>query len=73
MTPSASLGTCATLEAARSSLAADVSPTSPGTVTGRVSPAVTAIAVVHDGQEGRRPLASHFGAWVVCLEQWSPY
>jgi hypothetical protein len=21
----------------------------------------------------RRPLRSHFGAWVVCLEQWSPY
>jgi len=43
------------------------------TVTGRVSPAVTAIALVHDGQEDRRALRSHFGAWVVCLEQWSPY
>ena len=43
------------------------------TVTGRVSPAVTAIALVHDGQEDRRPLRSHFGAWVVCLEPWSPY
>jgi hypothetical protein len=42
------------------------------TVTGRVSPAVTAIALVRDGQEDRRPLRSHFGAWVVCLEQWSP-
>jgi hypothetical protein len=43
------------------------------TVTGRVSPAVTTIALVHDGQEDRRSLRSHFGAWVVCLEQWSPY
>jgi len=43
------------------------------TVTGRVSPAVTAIALASDGQEDRRPLRSHFGAWVVCLEQWSPY
>jgi hypothetical protein len=41
--------------------------------TGRVSPAVAAIAVIQDGQEDRRPLRSHFGAWVVCLERWSPY
>lgn len=40
---------------------------------GRVSPEVTALAVIQDGREDRRPLRSHFGAWVVFLEQWSPY
>ncbi len=40
---------------------------------GRASPAVTALAVIQDGLEDRRPLRSHFRAWVVCLERWSPY
>ncbi len=42
-------------------------------VTGRVSPAVTHLALVQDDREERRELQSHFGAWVVCTERWSPY
>jgi hypothetical protein len=42
-------------------------------VTGRVSPAVTHLALVQDDHEERRELRSHFGAWVVCTERWSPY
>lgn len=42
-------------------------------MTGRVSPAVTTLAVVQDGHEDRRPLRSHFGAWVVCVERWAPF
>jgi hypothetical protein len=40
---------------------------------GRVGQAVAQIALIHDGTEDRRPLQSHFGAWVVCVEHWSPY
>jgi hypothetical protein len=43
------------------------------TVTGRVSPAVTTLALVQDGHEDQRPLRSHFGAWVVCVERWAPF
>jgi hypothetical protein len=43
------------------------------TVVGRVSPAVTTLALVQDGHEDRRPLRSHFGAWVVCVERWAPF
>ena len=43
------------------------------TVTGRVSPAVTTLALIQDGHEDRRPLRSHFGAWVVCVERWAPF
>jgi len=42
-------------------------------ITGRVSAAVTAIAVIQDGQEDRRDLQSHFGALVICTEQPMPY
>jgi hypothetical protein len=42
-------------------------------VHGRVGPAVTQLALIHDGCEDRRPLESHFGAWVVCTEQASPF
>jgi len=42
-------------------------------VTGRVSPAVSHLALVQDDREERRKLRSHFGAWVVCTERWSPY
>ena len=42
-------------------------------VTGRVSPAVSHLALVQDDLEERRELRSHFGAWVVCTERWSPY
>jgi hypothetical protein len=42
-------------------------------ITGRVSPAVTHLALVQNDREERRRLRSHFGAWVVCTEKWSPY
>ena len=42
-------------------------------VTGRVSAAVAAIAVIQDGHEDRRDLHSHFGTLVICTEQPSPY
>lgn len=42
-------------------------------VAGRVAPAVTQIALIQDGHEDRRPLRSHFGAWVVCIDRWAPY
>lgn len=42
-------------------------------LTGRVSPAVTHLALVQDDREERGKLQSHFGAWVVCTEKWSPY
>ena len=38
-------------------------------VRGRVAPGVTQIALIQDGREHRRPLESHFGAWVVCTER----
>lgn len=40
---------------------------------GRAASAVTQIALIQDGHEDRRPLDSHFGAWVVCTEQPSPF
>jgi hypothetical protein len=40
---------------------------------GRAAPAVRQIALIQDGREDRRPLTSHFGAWVVCSEQPSPF
>jgi hypothetical protein len=42
-------------------------------VTGRVSPAVTHLALVQGDVEDRRELRSHFGGWVVCTEKWAPY
>lgn len=42
-------------------------------VTGRVSAAVTAIAVIQDGHEDRRDRHSHFGALVICTEQPVPF
>jgi hypothetical protein len=40
---------------------------------GRVGPAIAQIALIQDGHEDCRPLESHFGAWVVCTEQASPF
>ena len=52
----------------------DAEPGWPASViTGRVSPAFTHLALVQDGREERRELQSHFGAWVVCTDKWSPY
>lgn len=41
-------------------------------MAGRVAPEVKQIALIQDGQEDRRALESHFGAWVVCTEQPTP-
>ena len=42
-------------------------------VHGQAGPAVTHLALIQDGCEDHRPLESHFGAWVVCIEQASPF
>jgi predicted negative regulator of RcsB-dependent stress response len=53
-----------------SSQAGEVRPGHPAAIaTGRASPEVKYLAVIRDGHEDRRPLESHFGAWVVCTEQ----
>jgi hypothetical protein len=41
--------------------------------TGRAAPAVTQIALTQDGHEDRRPLHTHFGFWVICTEQPTPF
>jgi hypothetical protein len=41
--------------------------------TGRAAAAVKQIALIQDGREDRRRLESHFGAWVICTEQTSPF
>lgn len=40
---------------------------------GRAAPSVKQIALIQDGHEDRQPLNSHFGAWIVCTEQPSPF
>ena len=40
---------------------------------GRVAPAVREIGVIQNGHENRRPLESHFGAWVVCTDEPLPF
>lgn len=53
-----------------SSHADKVTPGRPASIaTGRAAPEVKYLAVIKDGHEDRRPLESHFGAWVVCTEQ----
>jgi tetratricopeptide (TPR) repeat protein len=42
-------------------------------IHGRVSPAVKELALIQDGHEDRRPLESHFGAWVICTESPGPF
>jgi tetratricopeptide (TPR) repeat protein len=57
-----------------SSQAREVRPGRPAFIaTGRAVPEVKYLAVVRDGHEDRRPLESHFGAWVVCTEQPGPF
>jgi len=43
-----------------------------GTWHGTAAPVVRQIALVQDGHEDRRPLDSHFGAWIVCTENQHP-
>jgi hypothetical protein len=53
-----------------SSQAGEVRPGHPAFIaTGRAAPEVKYLAVIKDGHEDRRPLESHFGAWVVCTGQ----
>jgi hypothetical protein len=57
-----------------SSQALEVTPGRPAYIAnGRAAPEVKYLAVVKDGCEDRRPLESHFGAWVVCTEQPGPF
>ena len=56
------------------SWARDITPGSPASIaTGRAAPDVRYLAVVKDGHEDRRPLESHFGAWIVCTEAPGPF
>jgi len=58
-----------------SSSAAEVTPTNEllaGIWHGTAALAVRQIALIQDGHEDRRPLDSHFGAWVVCTENAPP-
>jgi hypothetical protein len=41
----------------------------PTVVTGLAAAEIKYLAVIQDGSERRRPLESHFGAWVACTEQ----
>jgi tetratricopeptide (TPR) repeat protein len=51
-----------------------ITPGHPAAVwTGSASPTVRHIALIQDGREDRRPLDSHFGAWIVCTEGLSPF
>jgi hypothetical protein len=56
-----------------SSASGDVTPGRPAfTATGRAAPEIQSLAVIQDGREDRRPLESHFGAWVICTEKPPP-
>jgi tetratricopeptide (TPR) repeat protein len=56
---------------------AEASQATPGhpafIATGRAAPHVRYLAVTQDGRQDRRLLDSHFGAWVVCMEQPGPF
>ena len=57
-----------------SSQAREATPGRPAFIaTGSAAPEVKYLAVIKDGHEDRRPLESHFGAWVVCTEQPGPF
>jgi len=56
------------------SQARSVTPGFPAcTAVGQTALQVKYLAMIKDGQEDRRPLDSHFGAWVVCTEEAGPY
>jgi tetratricopeptide (TPR) repeat protein len=53
-----------------SSQAREVTPGRPASIAaGRAAPEVKYLTVTQDARVDRRPLESHFGAWVVCTEQ----
>ena len=43
------------------------------TAFGHVSPDVKYLAVIQDGQQDYRPLQSHFGTYLVCVEKQGPF
>jgi len=52
----------------------DPKPNYPAIIAaGRVSPEVAEISFVQGKRIQRRPVDSHFGAWVVCSDKWEPY
>jgi tetratricopeptide (TPR) repeat protein len=56
------------------SVASEATPGHPAVVAvGRAAPNVKYLAIIRDGREDRRPLESHFGAWIVCTEQLGPF
>lgn len=56
------------------SQAATITPGHPArTAVGQAAPEVKYLTLIKDGQEDRRPLDSHFGAWVVCTELPGPF
>jgi tetratricopeptide (TPR) repeat protein len=56
------------------SIAGQVTPGRPAFVaTGRAAPEIRYLALISGGHEDRRPLESHFGAWVVCTEGPGPF
>jgi len=53
--------------------AAEVTPGRPAfTAVGRAAPEVQSLALSQGGREDRRPLESHFGAWVICTDSPPP-
>jgi tetratricopeptide (TPR) repeat protein len=47
-----------------------------GTTTmmhGRVTPDARELSLIQDGHEDTRPLDSHFGAWIVCTDDTTPF
>ena len=55
--------------------ASEPQPGDPAIVTcGRISPQVVELSLVQDGEEEeRRTVTAHFGAWVICTDNWSPF
>jgi hypothetical protein len=52
------------------SSAREPAPGQPAAIaTGLAAPEIKHLTVIQDGSEDRRPLESHFGAWVVCTEK----
>jgi len=43
------------------------------TALGHVSPEVKYLAVIQDGEQDYRPLRSHFGTYLVCVEKQGPF
>ncbi len=50
------------------------SPEAPAIViSGRHSPDVKDISIIQSGLRFTVPANGHFGAWIVCLDEWAPY